>query len=190
MRRKKHIMNTMQMAIALWVMAALMACSGSLERMKQQAEQALQAAEQADFTAVPADTVKVQQAAKHIEAFAATYKDDPSVPDLLYRLALVVQRQKKSVEAVELLRRVYSLYPSSPSAHKALFLEGFILANELSDTAGARKAYQHFLDQYGQWDEQLTQNARFELEHLGKSPEQLLQELLDKQKPDSLQMPS
>lgn len=164
-------------------------CTSKVDQMKKAAETALQQAEQAG-NAVAADSVVLQQAMQRVDAFAARFKDDPSVPDMLYRLALVLQQQQKPDQAVAHLRKVHSMYPASPAAHKALFLEGFLLANELNDTAGARAAYTKFLTHFSQWDEKLTRDARFELEHLGKTPEAILEEILKQRKADSTQAPS
>ncbi|MCS6992061.1 MAG: hypothetical protein NZL95_09420 [Chitinophagales bacterium] len=166
------------------------ACTSSPERLKQKAEEALRQAEAADLNNTPGDSVKLIEAQRQVLTFTEQFKDDPAAPELLYRLGMTLQMHRKSQQAIEQLRKVHTLYPTSPSAHRALFLEAFILANELNDTASARKAYTLYLDNYSQWDEKLTEDARFELKHLGKSPDELLQEILDTMMQDSAQAPS
>ncbi len=158
----------------------LMGCGPSLSKMKQEAEQALEAASQS-VDPLQVDTVRLAEAVSKVNAFVQQFPDDASCPELLYRLGIIQQQSAMAVQAVRSLQQVYQRYPSSPLAHKALFLEAFIHANELNDIEKAKVAYELYLTHYSHWDEKMTQDARFELEHLGKSPEEVLQHILKAQ---------
>jgi tetratricopeptide (TPR) repeat protein len=54
----------------------------------------------------------------------------------------------------------------------ALFLQGFTYENNLQDLENARRIYTEFLARYP--DHGLARDARFSLDNLGKSPEELI----------------
>ena len=55
-----------------------------------------------------------------------------------------------------------------------LFMAGFILANDLQDFDSAKETYELYLEKYP--NGQLADDARVELENLGKTPEEILLE--------------
>ncbi len=148
--------------------------------MKQEAEQALEVASQS-ADPLQADTVRLAEAASKVNAFVQQFPDDASCPELLYRLGIIQQQSAMPAQAVRSLQQVYERYPASPFAHKALFLKAFLYANELHDLEKAKAAYELYVTHYAHWDEKMTQDARFELEHLGKSPEEVLKHILQAQ---------
>ena len=77
-------------------------------------------------------------------------------------------------ESINLYTDVYTNFPDSVEAVNALFMIGFIQANELQDLDAAKNSYNEFIARYP--DTELAVSARAELENLGKSPEQILQE--------------
>jgi TolA-binding protein len=103
------------------------------------------------------------------------YPQSPKVPDAMYAIGTLYQDRKKDFQkAIAIYEKVSTEYPAHPTAANALFLVGFLNNNELKNADAARKAYETFLAKYP--DNQLSASARFELEHLGKEPEQILSE--------------
>lgn len=93
--------------------------------------------------------------------------------------------------AVAAYKKVYARFPLSKNAPAALFLCGFLWSNELHNTDSAKVVYETFLQKYP--DHELAASAKFELETLGKSPDQLIQpEKIsgDDQKPQSTEKPA
>ncbi|MCF8306417.1 MAG: outer membrane protein assembly factor BamD [Ignavibacteriales bacterium] len=80
---------------------------------------------------------------------------------------------KKSVDYFE---KVYTDHPDNPLAPQALFMAGFIYANELNDLNRAKDNYELFLLKYPQSD--LADDAEMELQNLGKTPEEILQNVV------------
>ena len=117
------------------------------------------------------------------EAFVAKYPNHPDVPNLLIEAAEIYATYFGDVpKAVQLLRIVDLRFrQKSAYAPRALFYEAFLYENMLSDTATARERYEAFLRYYP--DHELAQEARLSLQNLGKSPEQLLREILQKKAP-------
>jgi TolA-binding protein len=75
-------------------------------------------------------------------------------------------------EAIHAYRSYLEQYPDGSHAPEAMFLVGYIYNNELHSLDSAAEAYRTFLASYP--EDQMAQSARFELENLGKSPEEIL----------------
>jgi outer membrane protein assembly factor BamD (BamD/ComL family) len=76
-------------------------------------------------------------------------------------------------KAVEYYERYYENYPKEAEAQQALFMSGFILANEIKDYLAAREVYTKFINEYP--NSELSISAKAELDNLGKDPEEILQ---------------
>jgi outer membrane protein assembly factor BamD (BamD/ComL family) len=63
-------------------------------------------------------------------------------------------------------------YPAGKQTPLAMFLIGYLYNNELHDIDSAASAYRRFLERYP--DSEMATSARFELNTLGKSPEEAL----------------
>ena len=61
-------------------------------------------------------------------------------------------------------------------------MAGFILANDLEDLDEAKSTYELYLEKYP--NGQLADDARVELENLGKSPEEILLEKIQNKNKD------
>ncbi|MBI5472667.1 MAG: tetratricopeptide repeat protein [Ignavibacteriae bacterium] len=83
--------------------------------------------------------------------------------------------------AVQAYKRVYETYPDGKRAPLAMFLVGYLNNNEIHDLASAKQAYEDFLAKYP--DHEMAVSARFELQNLGKRPEELLPSIQDTAKP-------
>lgn len=81
-------------------------------------------------------------------------------------------------KAIEYYKSVYELFPDSPEAPNAMFMVGFIQANELQQLDFARQTYNQFLEKYP--NSELVDDANAELQNLGLDPEQILQKQLEK----------
>ena len=61
-------------------------------------------------------------------------------------------------------------------------MAGFILANDLKDFENAKQTYNLYLEKFP--NGQLADDARVELENLGKSPEEILKEKIQSENLD------
>jgi outer membrane protein assembly factor BamD (BamD/ComL family) len=75
-------------------------------------------------------------------------------------------------KAADAYYKFYTMFPSSKDAPSALFLTGFLLSNELHRYDSAKTMYETFLQKYP--DHELVASVKFELNTLGKNPEQFL----------------
>jgi outer membrane protein assembly factor BamD (BamD/ComL family) len=91
----------------------------------------------------------------------------------MYKIVMFRQNQPGDrTPALESQRRFLSLYPDSPRASKVLFMHAFLYNNELREADSAKKYYELFLATYP--GDELAPSAKFELENLGRGPEELI----------------
>lgn len=116
------------------------------------------------------------------EQISRDYPDAPEAPEALFRsAALYYNHEKDILKAATTYELVCDKYPESPFAHQGLFFAAFTYANELGNLQRAREAYERYLADYP--DSSMATTARFELDNLGKSPEELLQSLQESAPP-------
>ncbi|MDT7942601.1 MAG: tetratricopeptide repeat protein [Bacteroidota bacterium] len=121
------------------------------------------------------------QLARAEENFARKYPNHPQTPALLLEAAqLYANYLADPRKAVFLLEAIDQRFRHQSSlAPQALFFQAFIYENQLNDTARARETYERFLSYYP--NHRLAEQARQALRLLGKSPEEVIQEFLQKQ---------
>ena len=68
-------------------------------------------------------------------------------------------------EAIDMYDEFLERFPDSDFAPRALFMSGYIYANELQEYDSARKYYQAFLDRFP--DNDLVKSVQWEMENLG-----------------------
>jgi TolA-binding protein len=78
---------------------------------------------------------------------------------------------QKAEDAIENFEGLIEYYPESEHMAEALFMLGFINANDIVDTVAARKYYTEFLEKYP--THELAFSAQYELENLGKDINEL-----------------
>ena len=123
---------------------------------------------------------KYDEAVVIFEEIAEKSKDNELTSKALFETAKLYQGKviknlsgKESLlKSVEVYKKIYELYPSSKEAENSLFMAGFILANELNDLDAAKETYELFLKKFPEGS--LADDAKIELENLGKSPEEIL----------------
>jgi TolA-binding protein len=83
-----------------------------------------------------------------------------------------LQPEESLNKAIFYNRRIINEYPKSHEAAKALFVIGYIEANELKDLESASKDYNAFLSKYP--DNEYAPSVRAELANLGVNPEDII----------------
>ena len=69
-----------------------------------------------------------------------------------------------------------------------MFLTAYIYHNELNDLGNAKTAYEAFLAKFP--DHEMAQSAKFELQNLGKKPEELLPAIQEQTPKTAVQSPT
>jgi outer membrane protein assembly factor BamD (BamD/ComL family) len=103
------------------------------------------------------------------------YPTGTLAPGALYMMAETYYRMKHDPRTATGYYRLFiDKYPDVVQTPVAMFLIGFIYNNDLRNLDSARIGYRQFLEKYPTHD--LAQSAKFELDNLGKSADEILAE--------------
>jgi tetratricopeptide (TPR) repeat protein len=108
------------------------------------------------------------------ESYAESYPEDPMTPEYLFKAGEVSMGLGKPLKSMSLFKRVYEKYPEYSKCSESLFLQAYVLDNHLNDDGRAGDLYREFLKKFP--DHPLAGDARFSIDHLGKSDEELIRE--------------
>ncbi len=142
-----------------------------------------------DYMKAAQENIKQKNISEAITNYQSVVNDFPEsteAPEALFQIATLYQNKMvKNLsdvqcykKAEETFRRVFDKYPDNEKAPMALFLSGFILANDLRNFEQATKTYNLFLEKYPKHE--LAQSAKEELENMGLTPDQILQKKTQK----------
>lgn len=123
----------------------------------------------------------IPEALSNFESVIKEFPNSPDAPEALFQIASFYQNkmvkdisdEESSQKASDTFREVFDKYPGSKRAPMALFLSGFILANDLKNYKAATDTYNLFLQKFP--NHELATSAREELDNMGLSPDQILQ---------------
>ena len=91
----------------------------------------------------------------------------------LFNIAAIQHNNMQNFQAaIDGYKLYLERYPDGKRAPTALFLIGFLYHNELKNLDSAKAFYQRFLARYP--DNEMATSAQFELQNLGKSPDEIL----------------
>ncbi|MFY8021556.1 MAG: tetratricopeptide repeat protein [Bacteroidia bacterium] len=106
--------------------------------------------------------------------FANKYPDDQQSAEFLFKAAQKSIYLDQPKEAVEYLDQLVKNYPASPMVEEAMFLSAYTVENNIQDYPAAKTRYEQFLAKYPKGE--LADDARFSMEHMGQSADELLEE--------------
>lgn len=122
------------------------------------------------------DALKSGNVPLAIESYAQVMSDHPGsllAEQAAFRIAAAQHNEMRDYQAaIGSYQRYVEMYPDGEKAPTALFLTGFLYNNELHKLDSAAMAYRRFLEKYPQHE--MAVSAQFELDNLGKSPDELL----------------
>ncbi len=113
------------------------------------------------------------------DAYALLMPSAKDAPAYLFDAAKVAGYLGDFSRSIDLYQTVYEQFPDFEKAAQAIFMLGFVYDNDLKDFDKARTYYELYLKKYPEGA--FAEQVQFLLENLGKSPEELLQELEAKQ---------
>jgi len=91
-----------------------------------------------------------------------------------FAAAQQLQQDEKWAEAIKTYRKIAEEYPESRQGANSQFMVGYIYANQLKDYEQARIELNRFLDKFSAVaDSGLIVGARFELQYMGRSIEEV-----------------
>jgi TolA-binding protein len=95
-------------------------------------------------------------------------------PEFLFKAGQRCNATANHDQALALFQQVIDKYPKHKIAEEALFLQGYIYENSLKDISRAKTVYVKFIELYP--NSELAEDAKFSIENLGKTPEQIFEE--------------
>ena len=115
---------------------------------------------------------------KNYALFADENPEDERAPAFLFKAGDISMGLEKSKLAIDYFNRVIDDYPEYEKVPYCMFLKGFVFENQIKDLSKAESSYRTFIEKYP--DHDMTEAAKFSLQNLGKSPEQLIREFEEK----------
>lgn len=115
--------------------------------------------------------------------FTEKFPEDTRSEEFLYKAAELANSMGKTAVALDYYHSFCEKYPQSKKTPYALFLQAFIYENQLKNMDRAKEIYTAFLTTYP--DHELAKDARFSLDNLGKSEEDLIKMFEEKNKDSS-----
>ena len=92
----------------------------------------------------------------------------------MFAKAQEMQKSEKFSEAIQIYRKIVIKHPKTRQASNSQFMIGYISSNHLNDTEQAKIELNHFLTDYAEIaDSGLIAGAKFELEFMGKSIDEI-----------------
>lgn len=109
------------------------------------------------------------------EAFVMVNPTDTIAPSLLFNSAEIAKTLGTFKKSLSLYDWVINNYPNSKYAPTSQFLKAFILEDNLKNLDAARENYEKFIANYP--DHHFADDAAFSLKNLGKSNQEIQEEL-------------
>lgn len=114
------------------------------------------------------------------QAFVDQNPNDAQTPEYLFKMGEIYQFHQQYDKGIATYQTIIDKYPKYDKAPQAMFLMAFAYENYLKDTNKAKTAYEAFLQKYP--THQLAKDAQFSLDNLGKTPEEVMEMILKKNK--------
>jgi len=128
------------------------------------------------------DNKQYKEALLDFEKLTVDFPESKYYADALYEIGMLyhgavidtIPRIESIRKGVEYYKKAYEASPNSDYAPKALFMIGFLQANELNELEAAKEAYHLFIEKFP--ESELATSAQAELDNLGIPPEQILEQ--------------
>lgn len=114
------------------------------------------------------------------EAYALVLPKSEQTPEFLFSAAQTAKLLQTYDKCISLFDWLTDKYPTHPKAESASFMKAFLFDNDLKDSATAHRFYKEFISKYPK--SEFVDDAEVLINNLGKSEEQILKELQEKQK--------
>ncbi|TSA32346.1 MAG: hypothetical protein D4R64_16325 [Porphyromonadaceae bacterium] len=106
--------------------------------------------------------------------YANAWPKDTISAEFLFKGAEIAMNLDQSGMAIEYYNRILLSYPKFNKRPYCIFLQAFILENQMNQYDQARARYQEFIDKYP--DHILVKDARASIENMGKPIEELIKQ--------------
>ena len=115
------------------------------------------------------------------EAYSFANPNSDQSAQYLYKAAEVSRSIRTFPKTLTIYDWMIKDYPNFEKTPTVVFLKGFLLDNELKNLDLAKKSYEMFIDRYP--NHELASHVKFLIENLGKSDEEILDLITNKENP-------
>ncbi len=113
-------------------------------------------------------------------SFAQSFPKDSLSPELMFRAADLSIYLKQYGEGISIYESILRKYPEYVRAPECMFLTAWVYDEHLRKFDLAKEKYEAFIKAYP--ESSFREAAEISIKHLGKSPEEIMQEILKKDK--------
>jgi len=169
----------------LFLSLLIIACTSNEEKQKKE-KQAIESNIARLEKIIASDTTgeiniaAAYEVIKNYASYSYKFPNDSSTPEYIFRMAHIFKALGKYREAVEAFHKIESKYPDYKKLDICVFMQGNIYETELHDLDKARDCYERFLQKFS--SNPIAKDVKVLLENLGKSPEELLKSIQEKNK--------
>lgn len=163
--------------IILFVFSIILisACNGNSEKKKALGRiEAGEAKIFGDSLATIPDQKTGQEMIQAYADYADSWPADTVSAEFLFKGAEIAMNSNQPGLAMEYYNRILLNYPDFKKRPYCIFLQAFILENQLNQYEQAKARYQEFIDKYP--DHVLVKDARASIQNMGKPIEELIRE--------------
>ncbi len=106
--------------------------------------------------------------------YSNAWPKDTISAEYLFKGAEIAMNMNKSAMAIDYYNRILLNYPDFKKSAYCVFLQAFILENQMNQFDQAKSRYEEFIDKYP--DHVLAKDARASIDNMGKPIEDLIKE--------------
>jgi TolA-binding protein len=153
----------------------MVACTGNGEKKKAVERIATQEAKiYRDTTAtIPDEKTGMEMIQAYLD-YANAWPKDTISAEYIFKAAEIAMNMNKSAMAIDYYNRILLNYPDFSKRPYCIFLQAFILENQMKQYDQAKARYQEFIDKYP--GHVLVKDAQASIENMGKPIEELIKE--------------
>lgn len=164
----------MKQFVLIFLTFLSISCNNSDKKLKKEISD-LELKVSSSFKSGNRDTLNENKLLDLYSRHNTLFPNDTMNVKFLFASADIFKSRNEFFRAVGCYFKVYQSFPNSSQRPMSLFMQGFLYENELRDFAKAKEKYELFLSQFP--SHPLKKDIEFSLKHLGKTPEQILEEI-------------
>jgi outer membrane protein assembly factor BamD (BamD/ComL family) len=158
----------------------LISCGESETKLKQNIGEL----EDEIYNTTAFDASKTESLLELYIKFTDKFPQNADAPEYLMKAGDLAMRLNKGELAIEYFTRLGEEYPNDAKAPQSVFLKGFVYENLLGDLDKARSQYEIYISKYP--NDVMIESAYFLLENLGKTDEELILMLQQKEEEETV----
>jgi outer membrane protein assembly factor BamD (BamD/ComL family) len=164
---------------ALALVAVICSCGSEPEKTPRQQEvEKIKGLETEMHKSMEVKKGMADSTLKAYDEFVSKFPADSLSPDLMFKGAEIATATAEYDRALNYYKQIIDKFPAYKLYQESLFLEASLLDNYLNHEGEAKMAYEHIIDKYPNGP--YSADAKAAIENLGKSDEEIMKEIKEK----------